>query len=160
VPPAIGFFGQHDLRIDDKSRVSIPARFKSVLSEQFADDDMQVVVMPSLDLNLTVLPVSEYAKVVAEYEQFSDLDEEARRLKEMMTGLATIESIDAGGRIRLSVKLREIAGLDKEVTLIGRMNHFDIWDHDRWLENEKTLLRDVRHLTQQVKQKSRDEKKA
>jgi MraZ protein len=154
ISPTVGFIGKHDLRIDDKGRVTMPARFKSVLKEQYADDDMQVVVSVSLDLNLRVLPLSQYAKMTEEYEQFSDLDEEARRLKEFLTGLATIEKIDAGGRIRLSGDLREIASLDKDVALIGRNNSFEIWDRNRWTTTQSATLRDLKHLTEQVRQKN------
>ncbi|MBN1866423.1 hypothetical protein JW916_03930 [Candidatus Sumerlaeota bacterium] len=152
--PTVGFIGKHDLRIDDKGRVTMPARFKSVLKEQYASDDMQVVVSVSLDLNLRVLPLSQYANLAEEYEKYSDLDEEARRLKEFLTGLATIEKIDAGGRIRLSGDLREIAGLDRDATLIGRNHSFEIWSRNRWNETQSTTLRDLKHLTEQVRQKN------
>jgi MraZ protein len=157
MPPTVGFIGKHDLRIDDKGRLCMPARFKNVLKEQYADDEMQVVVMLSLDLNLSVLPLSEYAKVAEEYERYSDLDEEARRLKELITGLATIEKADSGGRIRVSSDLREIVGLDRDVTCIGRMNHFDIWKRERWADNQSDLLRDQKHLTEQVRLKNKAE---
>ena len=95
VSSILGFIGKHELRIDDKGRLSIPARFKNVLAQNYAADDMRVVVMVSLDLNLRVLPVSVYEKVTEEYEGHSDLDKAARRLKEMVTTLATVEKVDA-----------------------------------------------------------------
>jgi len=38
------------------------------------------------------------------------------------------------GRITLPLDLREIAGLQKEVVLVGELKKFEIWDKDRWEE--------------------------
>lgn len=151
--PSVGFIGKHELRIDDKGRLTMPARFKSVLRECYPGDDDQVVVRVSLDMNLTVEPLTEYEKVSEKYEEYDDLDEEARRLKEVITGLATIEKIDSGGRIRIAADLRAIAGLDREVTLVGRKHSFTIWDREAWNTTEAATLRDLKHLTGQVRQK-------
>ena len=124
--------------------MTIPSRFKTVLAELYPDDDMQVVVALSLDKNLRVFPLSEYEKVVRQYEKYSDLDKNARRLKELVTGLATIEKVDAGGRIRLSADLRGIARLDREVACIGRTGYFDIWDRESWNRNQEELLGEPR----------------
>lgn len=155
--PFVGFIGKHDLRIDDKGRVTMPSRFKAILREHFPNDGDQVVVRLWLDQNLTVEPLSEYAKVAERYAAYDDLDEGARRLKEMVTGLATIEKIDAGGRIRLPADLRELAGLDREVTLVGGGRSFTIWDRETWKATESATLRDRRHLTEQVRQRHKPE---
>lgn len=154
MPTAIGFIGKHDLRIDDKSRLTIPARFKSIIGDQYPEDEMQVVVTVSLDLNLRVLPLSQYVKVTERYEQFSELDKEARRLKEMITGLAAVERVDGGGRIRLDGDLRSIAGLSRDVTVVGGNGYFDIWDREKWKANQADILRDPERLTEQVRLKN------
>jgi MraZ protein len=155
VSAAIGFIGKHEVRIDDKGRVTMPARFKNVLAEQYPADAMQVVVAVSLDRNLRVFPLSEYTKMTAEYERYSDLDRDARRLKEFVTGLATVEKVDAGGRIRLSADLRQIAGLLREVACVGGNGYFDIWDRERWNANQAQTLRDLEQLSEQVRVKTR-----
>jgi MraZ protein len=151
----VGFIGKHDLRIDGKGRVTMPSRFKKTLREQYPDDCDTVVVRLTLDLNLTVEPVPEYARVAEKFENYDGLDEETRRLQEIITGLATVEKIDAGGRIRLSLDLRTIAGLLHEVTLVGRNRSFDIWDRARWQATQDVTLRDLKHLTEQVRRKHR-----
>ena len=40
--------------------------------------------------------------------------------------------LDGIGRIRLPPPLREFAGLDKGVVMIGLGNKFEIWDETRW----------------------------
>jgi MraZ protein len=158
VSSGIGFIGKHELRIDDKGRLSIPSRFKTVLIEQHPDDGMQVVVSPSLDMNLIVQPASEFAKLAVEFEQYNELDEEARRLKEILIGLATQEKVDASGRIRLSADLRKLANLNHDVTVIGENRFFTVWDRERWNATESAALRDLKHLAEQVRVKNRAEK--
>ena len=78
-------------------------------------------------------------------------------MKEMITGLANIEKIDAGGRIRLGADLHEIAGLDREVTLIGRNRSFSVWDRESWASTQSATLRDLKHLTEQVRLKHKQD---
>jgi MraZ protein len=151
--PFDGFIGKHELRIDDKGRLTMPARFKAVLRENYADDGNQVVVRLSLDMNLIVEPLTEYEKVSEKFEEYDDLDEDVRRLKEVITGQAAREKIDAGGRIRLGADLRDIAGLDREVTLVGGKRSFTIWNRETWKATEAATLHDLKRLAVQVRQK-------
>jgi MraZ protein len=143
MPPSVGFLGKHYLRIDDKGRVTMPARFKAVLRDQYPQDQDQVVVRLSWDGNLRVEPYSEYAKVADQYEQGNDRDPRARRRKNVINALAESEKIDAGGRIRLSPDLRSLAKLDREVTLLGDNRAFEIWDRVRWQAAQEAALRDM-----------------
>eukprot|EP00825_Cyclidium_porcatum_P021162 TRINITY_DN23697_c0_g1_i2.p2 TRINITY_DN23697_c0_g1~~TRINITY_DN23697_c0_g1_i2.p2 ORF type:complete len:159 (-),score=14.36 TRINITY_DN23697_c0_g1_i2:61-537(-) len=137
MPPSVGFVGTHDLRIDDKGRVTMPARFKAVLREQYPQDQDQVAVRISWDRNLRVEAVSEYAKVAEKYEEGNDRDARARRRKNIINGLAQLEKIDTGGRIRLSPDLRALAKLDREVTLVGDNRAFEIWDREKKKKKKK-----------------------
>lgn len=143
MPPLVGFVGKHHLKIDDKGRVTMPARFKVALRENYPQDQDQVVVRISWDRNLRVEPYSEYAKVADQYEQGNDRDALARRRKNVINALAEIEKIDAGGRIRLSPDLRALAKLDREVTLVGDNRAFEIWDRQKWQTAQEAALRDM-----------------
>ena len=85
----------------------------------------------SLDQNLLIQPVSVYTEMVSEYMALSDLDEATRRMKELFTGFAAEEKVDGSGRIRLDSGLREIAGARKEVTCVGKMGAFEVWDREK-----------------------------
>jgi MraZ protein len=110
-------------------------------------------VSVSLDQNLRVHPLSEYAKFLEAQEKYSELDKETRRLQALMTGLATQEKVDGAGRIRLSPELRDIAHLKREVTCLGRTRSFEIWDRESWNETQASSLRDMEYLIEQVRRK-------
>lgn len=155
VAALIGFIGKYDLKVDDKGRLTIPARFKQILQEKYPDDDMQVVMSISLDQNLLVQPVSEYQKMAAKYMALSDLDESTRRMKELFTAFAAEEKVDSSGRIRLDGGLREIALIRREVTVVGNMGAFSVWDRERWDRTQTDTLRNQPLLIQRVEEKSR-----
>jgi len=150
----VGFIGTHDLRLDDKSRLVIPARFKAVLHENFALDSMQVVVSASLDRCLIVQPSSEYLKMVEKYLHYSELEEAARRILELMTGLASQEKVDGSGRIRLTPELRQYAGIDRDVACVGRLHSFQIWDRALWEKTQSETLRNRETLIRQLKEQA------
>ena len=151
----VGFIGIHELLVDAKGRVSIPSRFKAALKEHYGDDGTQVIVRPSLDLNLVVEPPSEFAKMADDLERFDDLHEETRRLQEMLISRATLEKIDSAGRIRLSPHLRKLAGLRREVTCVGKRRSFEIWNRERWNASEAQTLSDPRDLARKVRAANR-----
>jgi MraZ protein len=156
VPPALGFIGKYELKIDDKGRLTIPARFKQVLQEKYPDDEMQVVVSLSLDQNLLIQPVSVYNAMVSKYMALSDLDEATRRMKELFTGFAAEEKVDGSGRIRLDSGLRDIAGARKEVTCVGNMDAFSIWDREKWDQTQAATLKNQALLIKQVDERIRN----
>lgn len=50
----------------------------------------------------------------------------------MLLGYATECEMDSNGRILLPAKLREFAGLDKNIVMIGQGNKFELWDEQSW----------------------------
>ena len=159
--PFIGFIGRPNLRVDDKGRVTMPSRFKAALGE-FYDDEQegpeatskvsksvrnQVFVRLSKDRNLLVQPLIEYAKELEEIKNLSDRNEKSRRQKDFLTALSEPEKIDAGGRIRLDLDLRALAGIDREVTLVGRSTSFEIWSRERWQKRLASTLENLDNKT-------------
>jgi MraZ protein len=67
---------------------------------------------------------------------------QARKLQRLMIGHATELELDAHGRVRLPAELREFAGLDRAVMLIGQGNKFEVWDADRWISRRDTWLQE------------------
>jgi len=145
-----GFIGKYELKIDDKGRLTIPARFKQVLQEKYPKDEMQVVVSLSLDQSLLVQPTSLYQIMLEKYMALPDFDAATRRVQELFTVYAAEEKVDGSGRIRLDPSLREIAGIDREVTCAGKRGTFEIWDRERWARMQAETLKNQALLIKQV----------
>ncbi|NOQ16104.1 MAG: division/cell wall cluster transcriptional repressor MraZ, partial [Methyloprofundus sp.] len=48
--------------------------------------------------------------------------------------------MDKQGRLLLSDKLREFAGMDKKMMLVGQLNKFEIWDEAAWTAKENAMM--------------------
>jgi MraZ protein len=67
-------------------------------------------------------------------------DPTAQELKRFLIGYATDCELDSIGRVRVSPLLREFAGLEKRVVLMGQRNKFEIWDELLWNKRREEWL--------------------
>lgn len=124
------FAGSHPLTIDDKGRLAIPARFRQQLAQDCAS---QLVVTMGHEACLEIYPAPEF-KRIAEAIEAMDNREHAELLKRAFVGRAVEVEIDKQGRVNVPPILRELAGLDSSVVLVGQINRFELWSQERWNE--------------------------
>ena len=121
------FMGEYNHTIDAKGRIIIPSKFREALGDTF-------VVTLGLDGCLFVYPNDEWLSFVAELKNLPG-NKEARQLQRyFMAGAADCE-VDKQGRILIPSKLREQAGLDKDVVFVGVLSKIEIWSKERWENN-------------------------
>lgn len=121
------FMGEYDHTIDAKGRIIIPSKFREQLGEEF-------VVTQGLDGCLFGYPKEEWEHFVTELKTLPG-NKEARQLQRyFMAGAAACE-VDKQGRILIPTKLREQAGLAKDVVFVGVVSKIEIWSKERWENN-------------------------
>jgi division/cell wall cluster transcriptional repressor MraZ len=77
-------------------------------------------------------PQPEWEEIERKIMKLSSFNKQTRKLKRLLVGHATECELDGNGRILLAPPLREFAGLNKDVMLIGQGNKFEIWDDGAW----------------------------
>lgn len=117
--------GEFQHNIDAKGRVIVPVKFREDLGERF-------YVTKGLDGCLFVLSQEEWDRL-REKVQAMPISKSRRLQRFFFSGAADVET-DKQGRILLPQKLREYAGLTKDVTFIGTSTRAEIWDSQRWEE--------------------------
>ena len=122
------FRGHFRNTIDPKGRLSIPAKFREALDGDLGD---KLVIVP-IEHSLEVHPLSAWREIEEKVAALPKFDEDARKLKYAYTSRAHDVMLDAQGRIQLSPDYRERAGLDKDVLVIGMLEHFEVWNPERW----------------------------
>ncbi|MCK5242015.1 division/cell wall cluster transcriptional repressor MraZ [bacterium] len=134
------FLGTFEHNLDEKGRLSIPVRFREVLSEKQLPEKM--IITQGLDACLFGYPLDEWKrfqeKIVSRPMNKSD---ERYFIRRLLAG-ATECSFDKQGRIMLPGSLRDYAGLEREAVLVGVSNRIEIWSPKRWreyLESGKSL---------------------
>ncbi len=122
------FRGRSTHTLDDKGRLSIPARFKEVLKQRYGN---ATLIMTNTPECLQVYPWPEW-QVLEEKLLSSPVDPpELKLYKRYFLGSAEECQPDRQGRILIPSHLREEAGIQKEVVLVGMLNHFEIWSPER-----------------------------
>jgi MraZ protein len=122
------FNGRFDHAIDEKGRVSIPARFREVLQREGHDRLYITNFMIDRERCLQLFPTNEWEKVVAKFSGNRTLDREAQLFETFYIGGAHEVPVDRQGRILIPPKLREFANLEREVTFSAKHNRFELWD--------------------------------
>ena len=126
------FRGSSFHTIDPKGRIIIPARFRDDIRAGGGDG----VVVSNLDKTLYAYTFNEWQ--VIERKIMSAKSEDMRRFKRFFLGNACECYCDKQGRILIPPSLRTYAGLEKDIVLVGILDHFEIWSRDLWaMENEQ-----------------------
>ena len=121
------FMGQYEHTIDTKGRTIIPVKYREELGETF-------VATRGLDGCLYLYPAADWQEFV---DKLKSLPTNLNNLKihRQFLSKAMEVSLDKQGRILIPAMLRELAGLEKDISFVGMMNHVEIWAKDR-LEQE------------------------
>ena len=78
--------------------------------------------------------IEAYEGIVDRLRELPFTNRDSRNFVRMVTAGSFEETLDKQGRVMIPPKLREWAYLDREVTVIGAGNRFEIWDSARWDE--------------------------
>ncbi len=123
--------GVSNLNLDTKGRMSFPSRFRDRLMS-FCEGEVVVTADP--ERCLLVYPLPEWEEVENKLMALPTQNAHARSLQRLYLGYATEAQLDGSGRILLPPPLREFAGLDKHVVLVGQGKRFELWDENAWNE--------------------------
>ena len=126
------FRGSHYHSVDDKGRVIIPLRFRSELGNQF-------VVTKGMNHCLFVFREDDFSEMEKKLQAQPLLDQHAMRLQRYFSADALETQVDNQGRIALPSSLREFAGIDEEVAIIGAGSRIEIWARAGWDAFNATL---------------------
>lgn len=126
--------GQFEYTVDAKGRVNIPAKLKDDLGEKF-------VVTRGLDNCVALYPLSEWK--IWEEKLKAQPESKARNLKRFFFAGASEAEPDKQGRIVIPPLLRQYAGLNKDVVIIGASDRAEIWDKERWYTSDAQLTSDA-----------------
>jgi MraZ protein len=122
--------GQYQHNIDAKGRLFIPAKLREELGETF-------YVTMGIDRCLSVYSDDSWAKFTEKFDSMPY--SKTRAMRPLFANAAKCEP-DTQGRILIPAKLREYAGLEKDVVVIGVSNRAEIWNAAAWNELEAQEL--------------------
>ena len=134
------FRGITAVQIDVKGRLTIPTRYRAALLENAS---MVVVTIDTEQPCLLLYPSSRWLEIEVKLEQLPSFHPASRRIQRLLIGHATDIEPDTQGRLLLPPLLREYAGLEKNIILVGQGKKFEIWNEEKWHIGRNTWLAEV-----------------
>jgi len=119
------YIGQYVHALDPKNRVFLPAKFR--------EKNKLFVITRGLESCLYLYDVEVWNKVLAKLENLSLKNKlQERAFKRALLSGAHEVTFDFQGRILIPQALKDYAGIDSDIIIIGVGNKLEIWDHKRW----------------------------
>lgn len=128
------FLGQYHHKIDEKGRISIPAKFRDELG-------IGAYLIQGFDQNLRLLHTSEFEALKEKLDHMNMADPTIRQLRRLIFASASHVEFDRTGRVLVPQFMRDVAGIESEAVIVGVGTDIEIWAPDSW-QNQENLLKD------------------
>lgn len=123
------FRGVANLNLDSKGRLAMPAKYRDALLSR---SEGRLIVTADPSKCLLIYPFPDWEPIEQKLNGLSSFNPQTRALQRLLVGMASDTEMDGAGRILLSAPLRQFAGLDKNVVLVGQGGKFELWDEEKW----------------------------
>ena len=130
------FLSEYAHNLDDKGRLTIPAKFRDQLMAGL------VVTRNPGGGCLLVMPMDEWNRVAERVSQLPLTDQRSALLRRALFSAAEDLKPDKQGRILISPRLREFARIETEVIVAGMNTYLELWNPQMWEAQVLTPLQD------------------
>ena len=133
------FRGATSLSLDAKGRLAVPTKHREALQLECAGS---LVLTAHPHRCLLLYPQPAWEPIQEKMMALSSFDKRSSALQRLLVGFAEDLSLDSAGRLLVSPVLRDFAGLDKEVMLVGQGSHFELWSMAAWRAQLEQVMQD------------------
>lgn len=126
------FLGEYTHTIDEKGRLTIPARFRGLLAAG-------LVVTRGFDQHLMVFPLEGWKELANRIAERPLSDEDMRAFRRRVFSGAVDLVPDRQGRILMPPYLREFANIGNEVVIAGMFNYLELWSTKAWQKVRQSI---------------------
>lgn len=130
------FTGEYNHSLDAKGRVIMPAKFREELGESF-------MLTMGFDGCICVYSNEEWMTFVEKLRTLPELRREARQTIRHFVARAAQCELDKQGRMLIPQKLREYAGLTRDVVFVGVLSKIEVWSRERWEASDIDDMDDI-----------------
>ena len=117
------FRGNHPTRVDEKGRLKVPAEFKRVIDEKYA----QKFYITSLDgIVAQVYPFEEWERIEQKLASLSTFNPTKKKFLNRTNYYGQVVEMDGQGRLLVPQILRESAQIRGEVAVLGNLTYLEV----------------------------------
>jgi MraZ protein len=143
------FYGEYRHTVDDKCRLSIPARFRAIL---LGDDGETCYLTRGLDRCLLLCTRDYWQKLEARFAKHVLTNRAARAFKRAFYSGANPSTFDRQGRIAIPQNLLDYAGIKRDVVIVGVSEAIEIWDAALYEEAMSGILENFGEAAQALEE--------
>lgn len=126
------FLGEYKHSLDDKARVTLPAKFRPPLLDG-------LVMTAGTEPCIWVYPAEEFGKLAERINALPLTGQEANAFRRLIFGNAFDANLDKQGRVVLPEKLRRHAHINGEVVITGVGRFIEIWSPTEWQQVQQAM---------------------
>lgn len=132
----VSFVDEYERQLDERGRIILPSKLREDIC-----DTVYITQSTSEEARcLHLYPQEEWDKVAEKVNQLpTATDPNAAAFVRFFYGKATAVAVDKQGRVPISKRLLEFAGLTKDVVLVGANTRLEIWDAGAWADYQEKL---------------------
>ncbi len=132
------FRGVQHINMDAKGRFAMPTRLRDPLLS--VSEGQIVITIDTQARCLLVYPLPEWERLEKQVQDMPAMKPAVKRFQRLFLGYATDLELDGNGRVLLPASLREYAGLEKELVLVGQGKKLELWAEQQWLAERDAAL--------------------
>ena len=132
------FRGINVISVEAKGRFAMPARYREQLEEETSRQ--LVMTIDTEERCLLLYPMAAWETIENTLAKLPSFDPAARRVQRLLIGHATELDFDGQGRLLIPQELRDYAGIEKKIVLLGQSNKFELWSEEVWQARRTTWI--------------------
>ena len=136
----MSFTGEYHNILDQKSRFSIPAKFRKSLHPK---NDRTFIITRGFDRNLVLYPLEEWKIVEEQLSSLGSIKSKHRTFIRNIVRYANNVQFDSQGRIQISDNLLEYSKISKKIVVIGMIEKIELWDPDALKNHEENIQNNI-----------------
>lgn len=137
------FTGEYQHTIDEKGRLIMPAKFREALGDVF-------IITKGLDGCLFVYTSEEWKTLEDKLKKLPFTNKDARAFARFFFSGAVECETDKQGRALVSANLREYAGINRDVVVIGVGTRIEIWAVEKWAGYSRETEKSYEELAEKM----------
>lgn len=132
----MSFTGEFRHTVDVKGRLIVPSRMRDTLSGD------KVFLTRWLEDCIAIWSQQGWEEMEAKLLSAGSASRDARNFVRTVSSSVHMDEVDKQGRITVPQRLRDMAGITRDVVVIGALNRGEIWAPDRWEQQRESVNED------------------
>ena len=140
----MAFRGHFDYTLDAKKRLNVPPKFRAAFSGG-------VVLAKALEPCVAIWTPDGFERFTESFlANLNPVSAERRKLTRYFAGSSFDAELDAAGRVTLNDALLAHAGIDREVVVVGVLDHIEVWSRERWAADQGELNAEIVEIAESL----------